>query len=170
MVGAGGGGGATLGPTAGAVIDGQQGASTIFHVNDQMLFVANGGPGGTGGFSNGIGGVASDVGSANHVEHPLTISEIVLIDGNPGIGPMGGTPFKELTATPAGKGGEGTAITLSTYSFGGGGASGAYIAFNLRNQTNETAKIKFSIGDGGASGPNDIGTAGAPGAFRITRN
>ena len=180
MMGAGGGGGSSKwNVDAGDELNGRQGASTIFHVNDQMLFVANGGPGGIGAYwGNGssfssVGGGASDAWFANHVEHPLTISKIELIDGNPGIGRMGGTPFKELTATPVGKGGEGSAPNAdTTYSFGGGGASGAYIAFNLRNQSNETAKIKFTIGNGGAAGPsgNTRGAAGAPGAFCITRN
>lgn len=181
MMGAGGGGGSSKwSTTAGNDLNGRQGDVSIFHVNDQVLFVANGGPGGTGGvwgngssFNNGVGGVASIAGLSNNVEHSLTISKIGLINGNPGVSRTAGMPYKELTATPAGKGGEGGApIMDGQHSFGGGGASGAYIAFNLRNQTNETAKIKFIIGNGGAAGPNgnNRGVAGAPGAFRITRN
>lgn len=181
LMGAGGGGGSSKwSTTAGNDLNGRQGDGTIFHVNDQILFIANGGPGGTGAvwsnsssFSNGVGGVASVAGITNDVDHPLTISKIGLINGNPGDGRTAGLPFSQLTATPAGKGGDGGApIMDGQHSFGGGGASGAYVAFNLRNQTNETTKIKFIVGNGGAVGPNgnNRGVAGAPGAFRITRN
>ena len=59
--------------------------------------------------------------------------------------------------------------------FGGGGSSGSNVSFKLRNNTNAGVRISFKIGTGGAGGTirdsrDAAGTAGAPGAFRITRN
>ena len=184
LIGAGGGGGSSnWSTTTGIDLHGRQGDDSFFHVNDQVLFVASGGPGGIGAFpidgstyTNGVVVGGSSAAIANNVDHPLTISEIVLIHGNPGVGRTAGLPFRQLTATPAGKGGDGGGAPImdDQRSFGGGGASGAYVAFFLRNQTNETVKIKFIIGNGGAGGishspdGNSRGVAGAPGAFRIS--